>query len=288
MNTVILGCGDVGRRIAVALLASGQEKEAIWGLVYSEVSAALCRELGIQNACFDLDKPGLELGLCDGAQVYYTVAPQTDGVVDRRSKMLLTHLEAANIKPEKVVIISTTGVYGDCAGQWVDEQSLTDPQTERGQRRLNLEQQWFAWSERSRVPVVGLRVPGIYAASRLPIERIQKQTPVVAPQECGFVNRIHADDLAMVCIAAMRIGGRGEIYNATDGTPGKISEYLQAAAELLGLPALPEISMAQAPQLLSAGMLSYLRESRKISNQKMLRELGVKLMYPDFREGIKH
>jgi len=136
--------------------------------------------------------------------------------------------------------------------------------------------------------VVILRVPGIYANSRLPVERIKKRTPVVEARECGFTNRIHADDLAEVAIAAMRIAGAGEIFNVTDGTPGKISDYLQAAALALGEQPLPEVSMAEAQTMLSVGMLSYLGESRKISNSKMLKELKVVLRYPDFREGIKY
>jgi len=184
-------------------------------------------------------------------------------------------------------VISTTGVYGDCQGEWVDETSPTEPQTERGQRRLDLEAQWLSWGEMNNVCVVILRVPGIYAYSRLPIERIRRRTPVVRAQECGFTNRIHADDLAAIMLVAMKGAQAGDIFNVTDGTPGKISEYLQAAAQVLGEQPLPEISMAQAQTQLSLGMLSYLSESRKISNRKMLDELNVVLRYPDFREGIK-
>ena len=122
-----------------------------------------------------------------------------------------------------------------------------------------------------------LRVPGIYANSRLPIDRIKKRTPVVAAKECGFTNRIHADDLAEVAISAMQRARAGDIFNVTDGTPGKISEYLQAVAQVLGEEPLPEISMTEAQTQLSSGMLSYLSESRKISNRKMLKELKVVL-----------
>ena len=137
------------------------------------------------------------------------------------------------------------------------------------------------------MPLVILRVPGIYANSRIPRERIAKRIPVVNATECGYTNRIHADDLAHVAIAAMLADRQYEIYNATDGTPGKITEYLQAACEILGEDPLPEISMQQAREQLSAGMLSYLGESRRISNEKMLNDLKITLSYPNFKEGLK-
>jgi len=241
MQSVILGCGDIGRRIVKSLIAQGHNQANIIGFVKSIESVEQCAELGV-----------------------------------------------IDIAPEKVVLISTTGVYGDCQGQWVTEKNQTNPETERGQRRLDSEQQWLSWSKKNSVPVVILRVPGIYANSRLPRDRIAARTPVVNPDECGFTNRVHADDLALMCVAAMRKGKPTDVFNATDGTPGKISEYLQEAARILGAEPLPEISLSEAESQLSSGMLSYLNESRKISNEKILDQLNISLRYPDFREGIKH
>ncbi|MBX2848750.1 MAG: hypothetical protein KTR16_10540, partial [Acidiferrobacterales bacterium] len=208
-------------------------------------------------------------------------------ITDLRTRSLLSMLNKAKIKPRKLVLISTTGVYGDCDGEWVTENDATNPQTDRGKRRLDSETQWSNWCKAHFVDFVILRVPGIYARSRIPRQRIENQIPVVNACECGFTNRIHADDLATVCIAAMHSGLSAETYNTTDGTPGKITEYIQAAALELNLPIPPTISMQEAQQSLSAGMLSYLGESRKISNKKMLSELPVTLRYPDFREGLK-
>lgn len=285
--SVIIGCGDVGRRIARMLDEAGFPLDQIFGLVNSSASAQACSVLGITAQRFDLDALQSDLQQCDQAEIYYTVAPQKTGLKDQRTQALLEHFSAKKITPSKAVVISTTGVYGDCGGQWVDELSPTQPLTERGQRRLDLEQQWLAWGDAANVPIVILRVPGIYANSRLPVERIKKRTPVVAAKECGFTNRIHADDLAEIAVSAMRLAKSGEIFNVTDGTPGKISEYLQAVAKVLGEEPLPEISMAEAQTQLSEGMLSYLSESRKISNKKMLNELKIVLRYPDFRQGIK-
>ena len=285
--SVIIGCGDVGRRIVWRLLKTGKKSKDVIALVNSQSSMHACAALEVAAKHFDLDAIQTELEFCDKAEIYYTVAPQKQGLNDLRSKSLLNYFRKKNIKPSKAVVISTTGVYGDCDGEWVDERSPTQPQTERGHRRLDLEQQWLAWGSAADVPVVILRVPGIYAKSRLPVERIRKGSPVVSADECGFTNRIHADDLTEVAITAMQSAGAGEIFNVTDGTPGKISEYLQAVAQELNEKPLPEISMRDAQTQLSAGMLSYLSESRKISNRKMLDELRVKLRYPDFREGLK-
>ena len=288
MNSVILGCGDIGRRIARALIAQGQPNETIVGLVKSADSKQRCIDLGIKASLFDLDNLQSELSYCLGAEVYYTVAPPQQGVVDTRSRALLHELESTQFLPSKVVVISTTGVYGDCHGAWVDENSPIQPQAQRAMRRSDAEQQWLNWGQNNSVAVCILRVPGIYAFSRLPRSRIENRTPVVNPEECGYTNRIHADDLAQINLNAMKYGQAGEVYNATDGTPGKISDYLQQAAKLLGADALPEISMQQAQQQLSQGMLSYLGESRKMSNRKMLKELKIVLRYPDYVEGLKN
>ena len=288
MQSVILGCGDIGRRIIKSLIAQGDQADNIIGFVKSAKSVEQCAELGVIALRLDLDDITRNLNACDGTQLYYTIAPQKQGTQDKRTKSLLEQFDANSIKPQKIVLISTTGVYGDCQGEWVSEVNETNPQTERGQRRLDSERQWLSWGKQNSVPVVVLRVPGIYANSRLPRKRIAARTPVVNPDECGFTNRIHADDLANMCIAAMQKGHAGEVFNATDGTPGKISEYLQEAAKTLGVEPLPEISLSEAESQLSSGMMSYLNESRKISNKKILAHLGVNLRYPDFREGIKY
>jgi len=288
MQSIILGCGDIGRRIINALVDQGHDEKKIIGLVKSLDSAEQCAQMGVIGLRFDLDDLSRNLSLCADSQVYYTVAPQKNGEQDLRTRCLLQHFRDAEVKPKKVVVISTTGVYGDCQGDWVTEENNVNPQTARGQRRLDSEQNWLAWGKETGVPVVILRVPGIYAHSRLPKARIEQRTPVVNQDECGYTNRVHADDLALMCVAAMRKAKQGQVFNATDGTPGKISEYIQEAAKVLGQAPLPEISLTEAQDVLSAGMLSYLSESRKISNEKILTQLDVSLRYPDFREGMKY
>ena len=285
-NKVILGCGDIGQRIVKELVSRGDSPDLISGFVNSRASELKLKDLGINAYVFDADNLAGDLSMCAEADVYYTIAPQKSGLNDLRSAAIIKAFKRNAIRPNKLVLISTTGLYGDCGGDWVTEESPIKPQTERGQRRLDSERQWLSWGAECNVGVVILRVPGIYARSRLPRARLQKGTPVVKASECGFSNRVHADDLANMCVEAMLKATNGEIYNASDGQPGKIPEYLQAAAESLGLPALAEISMLQAQSELSSGMLSYLNESRKISNEKILSDLAIELRYPDFKVGI--
>ena len=284
---VIIGCGDVGMRIAAQLITKGEEPLSILGIVQSQESAINCSNLGINVERFDFDQTDFLLSRLDQSNCYYLVPPQKSNHIDLRSRSVLANMDKTETKPNKVVLISTTGVYGDCAGEWVTEQNDTNPKTERGKRRLDAEGQWSKWSNEKKIDYVILRVPGIYARSRIPRKRIEQGIPVVKASECGYTNRIHADDLARISIAAMQNSVTGEIYNATDGVPGKITEYLQAAAAELNLAMPPEISMLEARTTLSAGMLSYLGESRKISNKKMLAELKVTLHYPNFKQGLK-
>lgn len=284
----IAGCGDVGRRVLKQLLQAGVEPTAIHALVNSESSARASKHFAVNVSRFDLDQDVVDTQVLDGANCFYFVAPQKEGDVDKRSESLLRSLDNHNSKPSRVVLISTTGVYGDTGGEWVFESSETKPQTARAKRRLSMELQWLLWAQKHNVVLRILRVPGIYANDRIPRIRLEKAIPVVRARECGFSNRIHADDLATICIAADRYAGAEIVFNATDGRPGKITEYLQEASAVLGLPPLPEISMLDAQSQLSQGMLSYLSESRKISNEKMLSELKVALRYPDFRVGLRH
>jgi len=282
---VIFGFGDIGQRIAAQLLDCSVEAKQI---IAVRRSVQLIPDERIFDLQVDLDQSIEDLSLLQGENLIYLVPPPLEGVIDSRSRNLLTKLTEQNILLRKIVLISTTGVYGDCAGEWVTELHPTNPQTDRGKRRLDAERQWSHWSKNNVVPITILRVPGIYARNRLPVARLESGVPVVRAQDCGFTNRIHADDLAMVVLAALNSERSNEIVNVSDGMPGKVGDYLQHAAATLGLPQLPEISLSEAQSQLSDGMLSYLAESRKISNAKMLKQLKVTLCYPDFKVGLRH
>jgi nucleoside-diphosphate-sugar epimerase len=285
---VIGGCGDIGRRVAKRLQQDSKLSYEVSALVNTPLSADLCRQGGMHVAALDLDKALQLPTTLNDADLIYLVPPSKIGFVDQRSTHFISAMLDQNLVPKKVVLISTTAVYGDCNGNWINEQTTTQPQTERGRRRLNGEQQWSRWASDNVVSLTVLRVAGIYANNRIPRDRIKKGSPVVIERDCGFTNRIHADDLVQVIIAALDQGCGLEILNVSDGVPGTITEFLVEASKIIGLPALPQISLAEAEQQLSKTMLSYLQESRRIDNTKMLNQLKVTLSHPDFRSGLRH
>jgi nucleoside-diphosphate-sugar epimerase len=186
----------------------------------------------------------------------------------------------------RIVYISTSGVYGDCAGEWVDEGRPANPQVDRAQRRYDAEQRLRAWRRKGHGEVIILRVAGIYGPGKLPLARLQKQVPMIDARDAPWTNRIHIDDLVTICEAAMLRSRDGEIYNVSDGNPGNMRDYFDQVADLYGLPRAPTISLTEATASLSPGMLSYLRESRRLDNRKMLDQLGVTLRYPQLAQGL--
>lgn len=216
--------------------------------------------------------------------LYYFAPPPGEGETDTRMENLLAALDVAAL-PARVIYLGTTGVYGDCAGAWITEEQPPAPHTSRGRRRLAAETALRAWGGAVGVPVVILRVPGIYGPGRLPVERLHRGSPVVREEESPFTNRIHADDLARVCAAAAERGAAG-VYNVSDGHPTTMTDYFNRVADLLGLPRPPVVSMEEARRTFSPAMLSYLEESRRLDNRKMREELGVELLYPDLDHGL--
>jgi nucleoside-diphosphate-sugar epimerase len=144
----------------------------------------------------------------------------------------------------------------------------------------------MAWSAKNGFPVVRLRVGGIYAPDRLPVARIRKGLTVICPEEAPWSNRIHADDLARVCIAAAERGESGDIYNAADGHPTTMTDYFYQVADYLGLPRPDCVSLSEADRSLSPAMLSFVRESRRLDITRMRQRLKVQLSYPILNEGL--
>ncbi len=281
-SVFIAGCGDIGRRVAALHRARG---DAVSALARSQASARLLQTLGIVAVVGDLDDAdSLKHLSLHGSWVYYFAPPPEGAEHDPRIARFLASLDAT---PAKLVYISTSGVYGDQRGGWVTEQAPPDPQTSRAKARLAAEHALLDWNRRTQVPVVILRVGGIYGPGRLPIERIRRAEPVVRSEEAPYTNRIHADDLARACLAAMERGAPGGIYNVCDGEHGAMTDYFNAVADAHGLPRPPQISLAEARKVLSSGMLSYLNESRRMDNRRMREELGVTLLYPSLEQGIK-
>lgn len=287
MNPVlIIGCGDIGRRVArLYLQEKAKPVASLSGVVRSEASARALAAAGIEAICADLaHQQTLQDLPAAGAVVFYFAAPPAEGDSDPLLRNFLAAPAVSSAK--KIILISTTAVYGDCNGEWIDEKHAVNPQTARGRRRLDAENALRAWSEKTAVPFVILRVGGIYGPARWPLERLRKGLPVLHEDESPYTNRIHADDLAQVCLAAAERGKAGEIYNVADGQPGTMSAYFKSIARHFGLPQPPQVGLEEARRIMSAGMLSYLRESRRLDNHKLLTELQVELQYPDLEAGL--
>ena len=280
----IVGCGDIGRRVARLVMGRGG---TVTALVRSEESAARRRELGIATVEGTLDDPDTLTGLpTRGAVVFYFVPPPGGGNIDTRVRNFCAAV-APGDEPRKLVYVSTSGVYGDCGDETVTEETPVNPQTARARRRLNAETVLRAWGEERGVTVVILRVTGIYGPGRLPLQQLTSGQPVLLESEARFTNRIHSEDLARVCVAAAERGDDGDIFNVSDGHPCTMTEYFNACADALGFPRPRQVTMAEARQVMTPLMLSYVTESRRMDNRKMLEKLGVELLYPTLKEGLK-
>ena len=254
-------------------------------LVRRTNSAANLLENGLNAAAVDLDLAAPRLtGEWDQEQVYYLAPPPSQGTMDPRMTRFLAALPTD--KPHRIVYISTTGVYGDCAGEWVDESRPANPQVDRARRRYDAEQQLRHWHDTGNGTLVVLRVAGIYGPGKLPLDRLRSNTPMIGAEAAPWTNRIHIDDLVSVCEAAMARGADGAVYNVSDGHPGNMRDYFDRVADLYQLPRAPLIGADEARSSLSPGMLSYLAESRRLDNSRMLDELGVTLRYPDLASGL--
>lgn len=282
-SALIVGCGDVGRRLGRQLIDRGVP---CIGVARSEAAARLAKEWGLASQTADLDDPA-SLGPLNtaGATVFYLAPPPASGHTDPRVRHFIDHCQ--DRLPSKVVYISTSGVYGDCGGAWVAEDRPPRPVSDRARRRLDAETRWLHWASDSGVEVVILRCGGIYGPGRLPIDRLREGVVVVCPDEAPYSNRIHSEDLASACIAAAQRAQGGEVFNIADGSPSTMTEYFYAVADAVGLPRPRCVSMRDAEAELSPGMWSFIRESRRLDVSKMFERLQLTLRYPTLAEGLR-
>lgn len=281
---VIIGCGYIGQRL-LRQLGDGREGAIPLGVARGESTLAAIADAGGQPLRLDLDTDPLDALPSAERLVFHCAPPPAQGERDPRTRRLIEHFFHHG-HPKRLVYLSTTGVYGDCDGAWVDEQWPARPSAARSLRRLDAEQQLRDWSASSGGELVILRVAGIYAADRLPLERIRQGLPVINAEQAPWSNRIHAEDLVQVCLAAAHRAPPGGLYNVCDGRPSTMTDYFLRVAQAAGLPAPPQIDLHQAEGQLSAGMLSYLSESRRLDNRRLREELGMELRYPDLQAGL--
>lgn len=282
-HVLIAGCGYVGQRLAARL----RERFEVTALVRSNDSAAALERQGLKSIVIDLDRVRAGASIperLDQEAIVYLAPPPGQGQSDLRLDRFL-HL--AFVPPKTFVYMSTTGVYGDADGGFVDESTPVRPMTDRAHRRVSAEEMTRVWCHERRVRRVVLRVPGIYGPGRLPLERLKKSEPVVRTEDAGISNRIHVDDLVMACDAAIHNQEARGVYNVTDGNSISSTEFIDLVARLTGLPQPPRVSMEEAQLTFSPERLSFLNESRRVGNDRMLKHLGVKLRYTDVETGIR-
>jgi len=279
----IVGCGYVGRRLALRLM----EHYDVTATVRSQERVAELQREGIPAVTLDLDR--LRNGArvpekLEQAAIFYLAPPPRKGESDLR---LDRFFQIATVPPHTFVYLSTTGVYGDTKGACVDESVPVRPMTDRAHRRVSAEEMTRVWCTERHVRRVVLRVPGIYGPGRLPIDRLRQGEPTVRDAEAGVTNRIHVDDLVTACVTALTNSEARGVYNVTDGNSHTSTQFLDRVATLANLPLPPRVSMDEAQLTFSPERLSFLNESRQVSNERMLRNLGVQLKYADVDEGIR-
>jgi nucleoside-diphosphate-sugar epimerase len=260
---LIAGFGDIARRALPAL--AGRYR-----------ITRLSRQYGV-----DLDS-ALEPRTADA--VLHCAPPPALGDGDPRTANLLAALRGVR----RIVYISTSGVYGDCGGALVDESRPVNPQSGRAQRRVDAERQLETWCAQHGAALVILRAPGIYAADRLPIERLRAGTPVLRPEDDVYTNHIHADDLAAAAARALEPDAAPGVYNVADDSDLRMGEWMDLVARHAGLPNPPRVPRSRIAEHVSPAVLSFMNESRRLDNRRMKTVLRLALRYPTVHKGLAH
>ena len=283
---LIVGCGDVGLRAAAAV----PRRVRVLALTSSPERRAELRARGITPLAGNLDQAATLqrlAGLAD--RVLHLAPPPGEGTGDPRTRALLQALRRRT-PPLALIYGSTSGVYGDCGGAWIDETAPLRAGTARAQRRVAAENEVRFFGRSAGVRSSILRIPGIYAPDRAggtPRERLLRGTPVLHSEDDVYTNHIHADDLARACLAALWRGAPQRAYHASDDTELKMGDYFDLAAGLYGLPRPARLSRAEAVRQLPPMLLSFMSESRRLANSRLKRELRLGLRYPTVALGLR-
>lgn len=293
-RVLIIGCGDVGMRVVRAQAAlhpaSGHARVRVLALTSSPARVSDLRAAGVVPLQGNLDQPQTLQRLAGLAtRILHLAPPQMQGHQDQRTRALLRALMRRQ-SARAMVYASTSGVYGDCQGEWVDESRPVAPRNPRAHRRVDAEQAVAFWGRARHSRTSVLRVPGIYAPDReggTPYERIARGSPILLAQDDVFTNHIHADDLARACMLALWRGHARRTYHISDDSAMKMGDYYSAAAALYGLPTPPRMSRQEAQTQLSPMQMSFMGESRRLRNQRMKRELRLRLRYAQVLDGLQ-
>jgi nucleoside-diphosphate-sugar epimerase len=276
----------VGLRVAQAL----PPRVRVLALTSSANRTAELRARGITPLRGNLDDRSSLRRLAGLAhRVLHLAPPPSEGWQDPRT-LALTRVLRRRSAPSCLVYGSTSGVYGDCEGDFATETRATNPDTPRAKRRIDAESSVRFLGRSAGVRSSILRIPGIYAPDRVggtPRARLEKGTPVLRAEDDVYTNHIHADDLARACIAALWHGRPQRVYNVNDDTMLKMGDYFDLAADLYGLPHPPRIARDAAGGQLPLMLLSFMSESRRLDNTRLTCELGLRLRYPTVESGLR-
>lgn len=272
-----LGHGYSARALARRLIAQGW---TVIGTTRSADNAEQFMAEGVEPVIWPGDDVTRALGRA--THLLSSVAPGGDGdpVLNALGTAIAGHADHIRWAG----YLSTVGVYGDHRGGWVDEDTPFTPATHRGRLRVEAEAAWQALAERSGLPLHIFRLAGIYGPGRGPFEKVRNGTArrIVKPGQ--VFSRIHVEDIAQVLEASINRPCSGHIYNVCDDEPAPPEDVIAHAAELLGLPIPPEIPFDEAE--LSPMARSFYAESKRVRNDRIKEELGVRLLYPDYRSGL--
>lgn len=278
MSTLFcFGYGYVARHLAEALRPRGFE---IRGTTRSALKAERMAAEGVRAFLFERGRPLADpaRALAGVTHVLHSIAPDAEGdpVLDRHAADL-RRLEGL----AWLGYLSTTGVYGDRQGGWVDEDTPLEPTLARTDRRAKAEAAWLA----SRLPVHIFRLAGIYGPGRSALVNLREGTArrIVKPGQ--VFSRIHVADIVAVLLASIARPNPGRVYNVCDDEPAPPQDVVAFAAELLGVPLPPEEPFETAD--LSAMARTFYQDNRRVRNERIKRELGVTLAYPTYREGLR-
>ncbi len=268
---LIIGCGDIALRVARLL----RSRYRLFGLVRNPARFAELRDAGIVPVAGDLDHPRSLDRISGLAPIVLHFAPPAavqNSTTDHRTRNLIAALARGRL-PQRLVYVSTSGVYGDCGGDLVPETRPIQPQSPRAKLRADAESRIRNWAGHNGIAASILRVPGIYASDRLPLDRLRKATPAIVAAEDAYTNHIHADDLARSIIAALRHAKPNRVYHVADDSQMKMGEYFDAVADAFALPHPPRITREAAQTVLSPLLLSFMNESRRLTNTRVKQEV---------------
>jgi len=277
---LLVGYGYLGRRLVKHCIAIGRP---VCVLTRSGAHQGELEALGVEYQILDLDTDSGSLAIpVAGKVIVYTAPPAGQGTDSR----LLSLLGRLDEQPGQFIYISTSGVYGDCQGDRVDENTPVNPGSERARRRVAAEQAVSDWARDKQIPWTVLRVPGIYGPERLPLAALANGDAFLRPEDAGPGNRIHVDDLLECCLAAADKPQASGIFNVSDGDPLSATGFAQATARATGMKAPRLVSRNEAPQVIGPGRWSFLSESRLLDVRRMREELAPAMRYSNPLDGL--